>query len=138
MSPVRCCSDGVAVDAADQGDVAGGDTIGKPAAEPFCAPLLLPLAALAWPAAGWNPRRYGRFVVTRSDFIYPCPHPPLSILDCGWIWIPDGEQYGGFTDRHLVVSQEEDAAAVLSLIDDIRLRPDELYEEMKHRSDWNP
>ena len=81
--------------------------------------------------------RYDRFVVTRSDFIWLCPHPPLSILDRGSIWIPDGEQYGGFTDRHLVVSRE-DAASVLSLIDDILLRPDELYEEMKHRSDWNP
>jgi hypothetical protein len=81
--------------------------------------------------------RYDRFVVTRSDFIWPCPHPPLSILDRRSIWIPDGEQYGGFTDRHLVVSRE-DAASVLGLIDDILLRPDELYEEMKHRSDWNP
>jgi hypothetical protein len=81
--------------------------------------------------------RYERFVITRSDFVWLCPHPPLSVLDRGSLWIPDGENYGGFTDRHLVVSRE-DAAAALSLIDDILLRPDELYEEMKHRADWNP
>ncbi|MGZ5374767.1 MAG: hypothetical protein ACXWDK_10920, partial [Aeromicrobium sp.] len=70
--------------------------------------------------------RYDRFVITRSDFVWLCPHPPLSILDRGSLWIPDGEQYGGLTDRHLVVSRE-DAAAALSLIDDILLRPEELY-----------
>lgn len=81
--------------------------------------------------------RYDRFIVTRSDFVWLCPHPPLSILDGHSLWIPDGERYGGFTDRHLVVSRE-DAIAALDLIDDILLRPDELYEEMKHRADWNP
>lgn len=81
--------------------------------------------------------RYDRLVVTRSDFVWLSPHPPLSILDRGSLWIPDGESYGGFTDRHLVVSRE-DAAAALSWINDILLRPRELYEEMKHRADWNP
>lgn len=81
--------------------------------------------------------RYDRFVVTRSDFVWPCPHPPLSVLDRGALWIPEGEDYGGLTDRHLVVSRE-DLATALGLIDDILLRPTELYEEMKHRDDWNP
>ena len=25
--------------------------------------------------------RYDRFVITRSDFVWLCPHPPLSVLD---------------------------------------------------------
>lgn len=81
--------------------------------------------------------RYDRFVVTRSDFVWLCPHPPLAILDRASLWIPDGEDYGGVTDRHLVVSRE-DVTVALSLIDDILLRPTELYEEMKHREDWSP
>jgi hypothetical protein len=80
--------------------------------------------------------RYDRFVVTRSDFVWLCPHPPLSVLDRSSLWIPDGENYGGCVDRHLVVSRE-DTAAALSLIDDILLRPDELYEEMKHHASYN-
>lgn len=81
--------------------------------------------------------RYDRFVVTRSDFVWLCPHPPMSVLDRGSLWIPDGERYGGLTDRHLVVSRE-DVVTALSLIDDMVLRPGELYREMKHRADWNP
>ena len=30
--------------------------------------------------------RYDRFVITRSDFVWLCPHPPLSILDRDAIW----------------------------------------------------
>ena len=68
--------------------------------------------------------RYDRFVVTRSDFVWLCPHPPLSILDPRSLWIPDGEHYGGVTNRHLVVSREDLIPAV-SLIEDILLRPEE-------------
>ncbi len=80
--------------------------------------------------------RYDRFVVTRSDFVWLAPHPPLSILNRESLWVPDGEHYGGLTDRHLVVSRD-DAVPALSLIDDILLRPDELYGEMKHEAYWN-
>ena len=48
--------------------------------------------------------RYDRFVITRSDFVWSCPHPPLSILDRDAIWLPDGENYDGVVDRHLIVS----------------------------------
>lgn len=49
--------------------------------------------------------KYDRFVLTRSDHFYECQHD-LSILDQTNLWIPTGEDYGGITDRHLVVSQE--------------------------------
>jgi hypothetical protein len=75
--------------------------------------------------------RYDRFIITRSDFIWLCPHPPLSVLDRGAIWFPDGEHYGGLNDRHLVVSRA-DVVDCLNLIEDILLEPSQLYEELKH------
>ena len=83
--------------------------------------------------------RYDRFVITRSDFVWSCPHPPLSVLDRGAIWFPNGEHYGGLTDRHLVVSRA-DVVDCLNLIEDILLEPNQLYEEMKYmigRPAWN-
>ena len=80
--------------------------------------------------------RYDRFVITRSDFVWLCPHPPLSVLDRGAIWFPDGEHYGGLNDRHLVVSRA-DVVNCLNVIEDVLLRPIQLYEEMKHQPSWN-
>ena len=80
--------------------------------------------------------RYDRFVITRSDFVWLCPHPPLSILDRGAIWIPDGEHYGGFNDRHVVVSRA-DVVNCLNIIEDVLLQPIQLYEEMNHQPTWN-
>jgi hypothetical protein len=78
--------------------------------------------------------RYDRFVITRSDFVWSCPHPPLSILDRSAIWVPDGENYGGVNDRHLVASRG-DVVNCLNVIEDILLHPIQLYEEMKHQVD---
>jgi hypothetical protein len=83
--------------------------------------------------------RYDRFVISRSDFVWLCPHPPLSILDRNAIWVPDGEDYSGLNDRHLVVSRA-DVVNCLNVIDDILLRPIQLYEEMRNEPGhyyWN-
>jgi hypothetical protein len=80
--------------------------------------------------------QYDRFIVTRSDFYYWCPHPPLQILDPRYVWIPRGEDYGGFTDRHVVASAH-DIVACLDVMDDVLRRPQELYREMHHFSRWN-
>jgi hypothetical protein len=83
--------------------------------------------------------RYDRFVISRSDFVWLCPHPPLSILDRDAIWVPDGEHYGGLNDRHLVVSRV-DLVNCLNVIQDILLHPIQLYEEMKNEPGyyyWN-
>lgn len=45
---------------------------------------------------------YDWFIVTRSDYMYPVPHVPLDMLSQDSVWIPDGEKYGGVTDRHLI------------------------------------
>ena len=75
--------------------------------------------------------RYDRFVITRSDFVWLCPHPPLSVLDRSAIWFPNGEHWGGLNDRHLVVSRT-DVVNCLDLIEDILLEPNQLYEELKY------
>ena len=100
--------------------------------QPFCRWLLL-----------WGLQRdgvldrYDRFVISRSDFVWLCPHPPLSILDRDALWVPNGQHWSGLNDRHLVVSRA-DVVNCLNVIEDILLRPDELYEEMiKRRTDWN-
>jgi hypothetical protein len=80
--------------------------------------------------------RYDRFVITRSDFVWLCSHPPLSVLDREAIWFPDGERYGGFTDRHLVASRA-DVVNCLNILEDILLRPIQLYEEMKSQPTKN-
>ena len=75
--------------------------------------------------------RYDRFVITRSDFVWLCPHPPLSVLDRGAIWFPNGEHWGGLNDRHIVVSRT-DVVNCLNLIEDILLEPSQLYKELKY------
>ncbi len=69
--------------------------------------------------------RYDRFVLTRSDFVWLCPHPPLNILDHAAIWVPSGEDYDGLNDRHLVASRA-DVVNCINLIEDIVLHPTEL------------
>lgn len=81
-------------------------------------------------------RHYDRIIITRSDFVWLCPHPPLSLLDSSAIWIPEGEDYDGLADRHLVASPA-DAAGCLNLIEPVLLRPAELVEQLRHCDDWN-
>jgi hypothetical protein len=80
--------------------------------------------------------QYDRFVITRSDFVWRCPHPPLSILDRDAIWFPNGEHYTGFNDRHLVASRA-DVVNCLNVLEDIVLHPQQLYEEMRYQTTWN-
>lgn len=80
--------------------------------------------------------RYDRFVITRSDFVHRVPHVPLHFLAQRFIWIPDGEDYGGYTDRH-IVAHRDDLLAVLSIGDRILAEPEKLYGEMCSYSAWN-
>jgi len=50
---------------------------------------------------------YERFVVTRTDHYYMCPHLFTTCdIQNNTVWVPQGETYGGYTDRHLVVGKE--------------------------------
>uniref|UniRef100_A0A7S2YBJ1 Uncharacterized protein n=1 Tax=Entomoneis paludosa TaxID=265537 RepID=A0A7S2YBJ1_9STRA len=48
--------------------------------------------------------QYDRFIVTRSDHYYLCEHN-VSGLNKSNIWLPEGEHYDGYTDRHWVLSK---------------------------------
>lgn len=80
--------------------------------------------------------RYDLFIVTRSDHFYTAPHPPADLLCDGNVWMPDGEDYGGITDRHMVLPQT-DVQNCLSLMDDMLSAPDSLLTEMKYCKAWN-
>ena len=80
--------------------------------------------------------KYDRFIVTRSDYLYCAPHPPLEMLSPDNVWMPEGETYGGYTDRHLVVNRK-DLIKCLNLMDDIVLSPKKLYKRMGFFNRWN-
>lgn len=51
---------------------------------------------------------YDFFVLTRSDYLYLCDHPPLSVFLSSAAsgargFVPKFEGWGGYTDRHLLV-----------------------------------
>src|SRR3954451_6337229 len=46
---------------------------------------------------------YDWLVVTRSDLLWPVPHPSTRFLSGRHIYALDGEGYGGVGDRHLIV-----------------------------------
>ena len=50
--------------------------------------------------------RYDRFIVTRSDHYYLCEHN-LTGLDPTKVWVPEGQTWGGITDRHVVAPSEK-------------------------------
>jgi hypothetical protein len=48
-------------------------------------------------------KRYKRYVLTRSDFLYGCDVPAIDTLATGGINVPLGEEYGGYTDRFAIM-----------------------------------
>jgi hypothetical protein len=80
--------------------------------------------------------KYNRFVITRSDFIYQLPHPKLDILDENKLWIPDCEHYGGYTDRHVVLSKTN-IEPYLNILNNIVCRSNEYFTKMKNKTNWN-
>lgn len=79
---------------------------------------------------------YDRFVITRSDFIYQLPHPKLELLNETNIWIPDCENYGGYTDRHVILSKNT-IVPYLNILNNIVVRSNEYFMKMKNFHEWN-
>jgi hypothetical protein len=80
--------------------------------------------------------KYDRIIVTRSDFLYEVPHLPPKYLSNQFIWIPDGEQYGGYTDRHILFPTKY-ALQVMSVAEIITRPPEETKVEMSNSKEWN-
>lgn len=49
---------------------------------------------------------YDVFVITRSDHYYGCQHDISEFFDPSALWVPSGQEFGGVTDRHLVVGKD--------------------------------
>lgn len=49
---------------------------------------------------------YERIVVTRTDLFWLIEHPPLELLNSKIVWIPTGQDYEGYNDRHAVCSKD--------------------------------
>jgi len=49
-------------------------------------------------------QNYSHFIITRTDFQWLAPHPPLRLMNTRLAWIPEGEDYHGYNDRHMVCS----------------------------------
>lgn len=80
--------------------------------------------------------KYDRFVITRSDFIFRMPHMDLSLLGKNFIWIPDGEKYGGYTDRHVVLCQNT-IESYLNIFECMVKKSNTYYMKMKDYDEWN-
>jgi hypothetical protein len=70
--------------------------------------------------------QYDRIIVTRSDFNWLCPHPPLELLDPNYIWIPNLEHHSGICDRHAILSKTN-TEGYLSIMKNMLLNTDEIY-----------
>ena len=49
--------------------------------------------------------KYERFIITRSDFVWPILHPSLDFFNDDHIILADGESYGGVSDRYAILSR---------------------------------
>jgi hypothetical protein len=82
---------------------------------------------------------YDWLVVTRSDFIWPIPHPSTRFLSSRHIYALDGEAYGGVGDRHLIVPRRY-IKRFLEVPDPIFSDPERLKRELDRTSmvqDWH-
>ena len=74
--------------------------------------------------------KYDRFIITRSDFIYQLPHPQVSLMNPNNIWIPNGEQYFGYTDRHVVLSKSN-IVSYLNIFNNLVYKSNEFFIKMQ-------
>ena len=82
--------------------------------------------------------QYDWLIVTRSDLLWPTPHPPIDCLSPRHIYALDGEGYGGVEDRHLIVPRRH-VPRFLKVPDPIFSDPEKLRRELDRISvaqDW--
>jgi hypothetical protein len=79
---------------------------------------------------------YDAFVMTRADELYLCPHTPISTLlgrckSC--VWVQQGEEYGGFSDRH-VVARAEPFMKMLNVTQSLTCQPNAFLRKWNIRN----
>ncbi|KAG2487821.1 hypothetical protein HYH03_013538 [Edaphochlamys debaryana] len=75
--------------------------------------------------------------LSRSDFYYEAPHPAFSpTQDPRHMWVPEGEDYDGLTDRHMVASRLH-IHSVLGLMEPICASAAGFVTEMNVSAAWN-
>jgi hypothetical protein len=82
---------------------------------------------------------YDWLIVTRSDLLWPIPHPSTRYLSSRHIYALDGEGYTGLCDRHLVVPRSY-IGRVLEVADPIFTDPRGLQRQLDRISlaqDWH-
>lgn len=80
--------------------------------------------------------KYDKFIITRSDFIYQLPHPKMHLLDDNNIYIPNGEHYGGYTDRHVILSKNN-LIQYLDIFNCFVYKSNQYFDKMKLNDNWN-
>lgn len=80
--------------------------------------------------------KYDRFIITRSDFIYQLPHPKMHLMNDKYIWIPNCEYYGGYTDRHVVLTKNT-IEPYLNIFNNFVLKSNDYFRKMYKKRDWN-
>ena len=78
--------------------------------------------------------KYTHFVLTRSDHLYLCPHPIIN--DTGFLWMPEGEDYGGIVDRHMVAESSLFARAI-NLRNEFLCKPQESLKMIENIGEVN-
>ena len=73
-------------------------------------------------------KNYNQIILTRSDYLYIDKHPQLNN---SYIWIPDGEDFGGINDRYWVFSSEiaEKVLGICDYLDKTRFKRNSIINE---------
>ena len=80
---------------------------------------------------------YDWFAITRSDFLWLAPHPPVENLDPATIYFMDGERYGGVSDRHALFHRTH-AEKMFAACDELFTNPDAVFDRVSPIRNVNP
>ena len=81
---------------------------------------------------------YDWIIVTRSDFRWPSPHPDCALLDSNRLYVLDGEEYGGVSDRHMMIPRSL-LPTYLEIVAPLFFSPVELFHDLSEawlREEW--
>ncbi len=79
---------------------------------------------------------YDYFIITRSDYIYTLPHPKVELLSEDHFYLPNGEFYGGVTDRHVVLPKQF-VVPYLNMLNNMLYRGKEYFNKLKGSGNRN-